>query len=111
VAPDSHMEKILAGILQTYFGMEQVGAEDNFFELGATSLDILQLNRKIIEATGRDIPVSAFFRYPNISFLASHLQQAGKNTAAPGNTGEEERPVKMQKARKNLQKRTKILKA
>jgi acyl transferase domain-containing protein/acyl carrier protein len=110
LAPTNHMEEILSDIWQNYFGLDQVGIEDNFFELGATSLDIIQLNRKVKEVIGKDIPVSALFRYPNISALALHLGQQEIDMNQPAPVKEASRSQKMQKARRNLQKKAKILK-
>jgi amino acid adenylation domain-containing protein len=104
VAPGSHIEKILSGIWQTYFGLEQVGIEDNFFELGATSLDMIQLNRKVKEATGKELAVTTLFRYPNIRSLALHLNREGKVSINKSRT------AKIHQARKNLQKKAGILK-
>lgn len=108
VAPGNYIEEKLSHIWQMYFKLEQVGAEDNFFELGATSLDIIQLNRKIKEVLGKDIPVVTLFRYPNISTLARHLSQDKneKNHSAK----EKERAGKMHRGREKLQTRSKIRK-
>jgi polyketide synthase PksJ len=111
VAPHTHMEKIISHIWQSYFGLEQVGVEDNFFELGATSLDIIQLNKRVKESIGRDIPVNVFFRYPTISSLALHLSQVKGEDHVPSlETEEKHRAAKIQNARKNLKKRARILK-
>jgi polyketide synthase PksJ len=84
--PVSRMEKLLSGLWQNYFGLEKVGIHDNFFELGATSLDIVHLGQKVKEATGRHVQVGTFFRFPNIRELALHLSRDPSDTG-PGARG------------------------
>ncbi|UCH95068.1 MAG: amino acid adenylation domain-containing protein, partial [Candidatus Aminicenantes bacterium] len=105
-APTNRMEKTLARIWQDYLGIEQVGIHDNFFELGATSLDIIQLNREVKVITGREIPVSTFFRFPKISQLALHLSRSTGDLDPSASAAN--RSAKMQSARKKLQKRVRV---
>ena len=73
VAPGGGMEKRLAEIWQDHLGMEQVGIGDNFFELGADSMDIIQVNASIKAETGRELPLFVLYTYPTIGSLCEYL--------------------------------------
>ncbi|QOT00746.1 amino acid adenylation domain-containing protein [Brevibacterium sp. JNUCC-42] len=75
VAPKSEIEGKLANIWQKMFGIEQVGIYDNFFDLGASSLDLIQVNRKVKELLNLDISVVTMYEYPTIASLAAYLIQ------------------------------------
>jgi acyl transferase domain-containing protein/acyl carrier protein len=75
--PQSQTERVIARLWQDFFGLDQVGIHDNFFDLGATSLDLVQLNRKLRKTFDRDIPLTAMFRYATIEALARFLNQDG----------------------------------
>jgi acyl transferase domain-containing protein/acyl carrier protein len=75
VPPDTEIEKQLAEIWQEHLGIEKVGIYDNFFDLGANSMDILQINKKIMKILQKEIPVVTFYTYPTIESLTQHLSQ------------------------------------
>ncbi len=108
VASGSQMEKILSDIWKKHFGIEKVGVNDNFFELGATSLDLIQLNRKLKKVVRKDLHVGIFFRYPNIHLLALHLSQEGKTQTVLEK--EVKRCDKVLRKREKIQNRIKISK-
>ena len=51
---------------------------DNFFDLGGHSLQVVQVQAKLRESLGIDLPVIELFEFPTIRSLASHLGD-GKN--------------------------------
>ncbi|MBG9789532.1 non-ribosomal peptide synthetase/type I polyketide synthase [Brevibacillus laterosporus] len=75
VAPKGEIEGKLANIWQKMFGIERVGIHDNFFDLGASSLDLIQVNRKVKEMLNLDISVVTMYEYPTIASLAAYLSQ------------------------------------
>jgi hypothetical protein len=81
VEPSSLMEQTIAGVLQDFLGIREVGIEDNFFELGATSLNIIQINNMVRKKIKQDISVMMWFEYPTIKVLTWHLLHG--ETAAP----------------------------
>jgi acyl transferase domain-containing protein len=110
VEPRDQMEEQLAGILQEFFGFNKVGIHDNFFALGASSLDLVQLSGKLKKAAGRDIPVVTLFRYPMISTLAAHLGENDKEQQAVKQQKEQKRVNEMQKGRRAMQSRLELIK-
>jgi acyl carrier protein len=75
VAPANELERMIAGIWSEVLGLEQVGTQDNFFDLGGHSLRLLQVHLKLRQALGRDVPLFELFQYPTVSTLAAHLHR------------------------------------
>ncbi|HEX3045790.1 MAG TPA: amino acid adenylation domain-containing protein [Bacillota bacterium] len=102
VAATNDLERLMAELLQSFFGMERVGVEDNFFDLGASSFDIIRINVKLKEILQREIPILSLFRYPTVRSLAGYLSDP---TAAAGLDPETQRTGEISKGRKALQQR------
>lgn len=75
VAPRNAVEKILAGIWQELFGIEQVGTHDNFLELGGHSLLALQLITRVRDSFQIELPLHALFAAPTIAGLAGKISE------------------------------------
>jgi acyl carrier protein len=73
VTPGSDREKIMAAVWKEVLELDRVGVEDNFFEMGGNSLDIIHLGYRLNETFKADIPVLLLFRYPTIRSLAVYL--------------------------------------
>jgi len=80
-APESQMERLIAGIWQDVLGLPSVGTTDNFFDLGGHSLLVVQVQRRLREAAGKEVAITDMFRLPTIRALAAHL--SGSAAAAP----------------------------
>jgi NAD(P)-dependent dehydrogenase (short-subunit alcohol dehydrogenase family)/acyl carrier protein len=72
-APAGELEKTIAHILQQFLAIDKVGIDDNFFELGLTSLDIIQVNARLSEELNRDIPLVTMFSYPTIRHFTAYI--------------------------------------
>ncbi|MBM3807743.1 MAG: amino acid adenylation domain-containing protein [Acidimicrobiia bacterium] len=81
VAPRGPIEDALAGIWKQVLNLNQVGAHDNFFDLGGTSLLALDAFRQIETLAGGTCRVLDLFQYPTIRALAAHI--GGGEAAAP----------------------------
>jgi acyl carrier protein len=75
IAPATGHEKTIAQIWKEILLVEKVGIYENFFDLGGNSMDVIQLNWKLKETFGIDIPVVLLFRNLTIDFLSKHLSQ------------------------------------
>ena len=73
VVPRNEIEQILAGIWQDVLGIEQVGINDNFFDLGGASIQSLQI---VAHANMAGFPLSAenIFEYQTIAELAAQIK-------------------------------------
>ena len=74
--PQGQVEKTVVGIWCRLLGLDRVGANDNFFDLGGTSLLAVQSVLALREALGRDIPVVRLFQFPSARTLARHIEGA-----------------------------------
>uniref|UniRef100_A0A3Q8GZA0 L-cysteine--[L-cysteinyl-carrier protein] ligase n=1 Tax=Myxococcus fulvus TaxID=33 RepID=A0A3Q8GZA0_MYXFU len=83
-APRTDMERSLATILQEVLQLDEVDVHRNFFDLGGTSVQIMQMRRKLKERLGVDLPIAKMFRYTTVSALAEYLVSVG---TAPPRTG------------------------
>jgi len=82
--PSNDLEKIIAGIWQDVLGMAEVGTSDNFFDLGGHSLLVVQVQRRLREACGREVSITDMFRLPTIKSLAAHLGGEAPAASAVG---------------------------
>ncbi len=63
----------LTQIWQQRIGLSTVGLRDNFFDLGATSLDLVQVNATLKASFMLEIPLVALYEYPTIETLAAYI--------------------------------------
>jgi amino acid adenylation domain-containing protein len=75
VSPQDSLEESIASIWKEVLEIEKVGRNDNFFDLGGNSLNILRINNEIKIKMGLDIPIVTLFNYPTISSLSQHLEK------------------------------------
>ena len=74
ISPRTEMERKLADIWRELFGVE-IGADENYFELGAHSLMLMQAHERIRASIKPDLPIVALFQYPTVRDLAMHLSE------------------------------------
>ena len=72
-APQSELEKTLADLWKTALRQDQVSVNDNFFDLGADSLMLTSLHRRLQSELKREIPITELFQFPTIHSLAERL--------------------------------------
>lgn len=73
-APHSDLEHLLATIAQDVLQLEQVGIQENFFELGGDSVQLVQMQRRLTAALGHTVSIVDFFKHPTIKGLAAALE-------------------------------------
>jgi amino acid adenylation domain-containing protein len=78
VEPKNKIERTLAAIWQKFFGIGQVGAHDDFFELGGDSLKVLAAAADIQRLLKVDVPISEFFNNPTVEKLAVYIEKTEK---------------------------------
>ncbi|MCU0287253.1 MAG: KR domain-containing protein, partial [Acidobacteria bacterium] len=74
VAPQDNIEKIIANAWKEVLKIDSVGVNDNFFDLGGNSLNIIRLSSKLGNAFKKEIPVSTLFNFPTIDAQAKYLR-------------------------------------
>jgi amino acid adenylation domain-containing protein len=81
LAPEGDLERAIARIWAEVLGVDRVGASDNFFDLGGSSLLLVAARSRLSGVLGRTLPMVVLFQYPQVRTLAAHLAGLGANTA------------------------------
>jgi natural product biosynthesis luciferase-like monooxygenase protein len=89
-AAANEVEEQVARIWQEVLQIADVAREDNFFDLGGHSLLAVKAHRRLVEAFGREVPITDLFRFPTVRALAEHLSDAsaGPDLAQSASRGE-----------------------
>ncbi|CQD14703.1 syringomycin synthetase [Mycobacterium europaeum] len=87
--PATPIEETLADIYAQVLGVERVGVEESFFDLGGDSLSAMRLIAAIHTTLGIQLPVRAVFDAPSVRSLSQqldrHVQDFGaERTPGPG---------------------------
>lgn len=81
IAPQGLLEQRVAGIWQEVLKIPNVGALDNFFDLGGHSILLAKLMRRIEAEFGRRLSISEAFLAPDIRRMAALLAGAPLNAS------------------------------
>ncbi|MFD6860589.1 amino acid adenylation domain-containing protein, partial [Rhodococcus sp. NPDC060090] len=73
-APTTPVEEIVAATVAELLGIERVGLDDDFFELGGNSLLATQLSARLGAALDTRVAVRTVFEASTIVALAAHIQ-------------------------------------
>jgi acyl transferase domain-containing protein/thioesterase domain-containing protein/acyl carrier protein len=75
VAPETEIERTLVGMWEDLLGVQNVGVEDSFFDLGGHSLIAVRLFAKVRKTYSVDFPISILFEAPTIRACAALIQE------------------------------------
>ena len=64
-------------------GTGAVGVDDNFFDLGGTSLGLMEVHASIRRSLASDLTIVEMFQYPRISALAERMRRGASSVRAP----------------------------
>ncbi|WP_156661226.1 non-ribosomal peptide synthetase, partial [Mycobacterium sp. 852002-51163_SCH5372311] len=76
-APASAVEDLLAGMYAQVLGLERVGVDESFFDLGGDSLSAMRLVAAVNTTLDAGLAVRALFEAPTVAQLAPRLAGAG----------------------------------
>lgn len=74
VAPGSELERAVASVWEELFGIQRVGAADNFFEMGGNSLLAIQLVSRLRKELEIELPLNTLFESPTVAGLATAIE-------------------------------------
>ena len=87
VEPRNDVERTLVGFWEELLGVNQVGVEDSFFDLGGHSLIAVRLFAMVKKAYRVEFPISVLFEAPTIALCAAMIRErtgdASTDAAAP----------------------------
>lgn len=72
-APTTELEKIITDIWIDNIGIKEIGINDNFFDLGGTSLIAVKTKIQIEKVTNKRLRPSILFKFPTIRQLAAGI--------------------------------------
>jgi amino acid adenylation domain-containing protein len=110
VPPTAEMETQVARVWQEFLGLEKVGIHDNFFELGASSLDIIQVNNKLSKLLKKELSVVTFYTYPTVRSLVEYLGEKPSMEVAGSKQWQSDREPRYSKSKKTLKSAIKKIK-
>lgn len=80
-APTTSVQKTLANVWADLLGIDRVGIDDNFFDLGGNSLLSIQAVAQL-EGHGLKLPIVKLYQHPTIKACASYLE-GGTDSLSP----------------------------
>ncbi|MEU5792112.1 amino acid adenylation domain-containing protein [Streptomyces sp. NPDC047813] len=79
-AGGSPLERTVTGVWRRLLGTDAVAVDDDVFDLGAQSLQVIQAANRLGVALGRDVKVAWLFQHPTAAGLARFLTEADADT-------------------------------
>ncbi len=73
LAPQTAAERAITEVWRELLGIEQIGLDDNFFDLGGHSLLLIEVRGRLEAALGRPVAMVDLFRFPSVGALARSL--------------------------------------
>jgi amino acid adenylation domain-containing protein len=83
VAPRTPTEELVAEVWGKVLGVEQVGVQDNFFDLGGHSLLGTQVISRLAQAFRVELPLRRLFETPTVAGLAESIDVASRSDRQP----------------------------
>ena len=75
MAAANDLERQIAAIWCKALGVESVGLEERFFDIGGHSLLMVEVHAQLRDQAGHDVPLLDLFQYPTVRLLAHYLGQ------------------------------------
>jgi acyl carrier protein len=104
--PLGRLQSAVADIWARTLGLNRVGSEDNFFDLGGHSLLVVKVQTEIRRELGRDVPVVALFENPTVAAVARYLDSS--TTLADDEEARELQQVRRRATRQRLARATRV---
>ncbi|MCP5105237.1 MAG: amino acid adenylation domain-containing protein [bacterium] len=108
VMPATELEEKVVSICRRVLAMDKIGIYDNFFDLGANSYHIIQINNRLKTMLEIDVPIVKLFTHPTVRKLADYLSTGkAKKESIPR---QRDRSGTIAKGRDKLKARKKAIK-
>ncbi|MCV7298538.1 amino acid adenylation domain-containing protein [Mycobacterium barrassiae] len=85
-APSNAIEEVIAGIFAQVLGVERVGVDDSFFDLGGDSISAMRVIAAVNTALDAEVAVHTIFEAPTVSGMSRHAEDASTLASSMANT-------------------------
>jgi len=76
--PQTNLEHTISAVWREVIGHpDEIGLNENFFDLGGSSLRVIEAHARLERAVHRSFPLTALFQYPTIQTLSAFLDSKG----------------------------------
>ncbi|MCE7004709.1 condensation domain-containing protein [Kibdelosporangium philippinense] len=99
------MEQNLIQIWREVLSRDDIGLDDNFFDLGGTSFALATVHTLIGARTGAKTSLVSLLEFPTIAALARHLADGPRTGPAPVEPADQARAARLRDRRNRLQQR------
>jgi NAD(P)-dependent dehydrogenase (short-subunit alcohol dehydrogenase family)/aryl carrier-like protein len=79
--PSNELERLISTVWKEVLGLETIGVNENFFDLGADSVTMSRMQLEIQKAVEADVVLATLYEYPTIHLLAAHFSGSGTREA------------------------------
>ena len=101
VTPGNTLEQLIVRIWSENLNLDQIGIDDNFFDLGGNSVKMAQIYQQLCQSfPGKEFSIVELFQYPTVHSLGQYL--AAANSIPESGMMEEERTAARRQRRKAL---------
>jgi natural product biosynthesis luciferase-like monooxygenase protein len=99
-SPSNDLEKLLVQLWRKTLKLEEVGLNENFFDLGGHSLLVVQLHGEIKKAVERPVSLTDLYQYPTIRTLSDYLSGGSDSSSLRSGVsrGERRRALRQRRA-------------
>jgi amino acid adenylation domain-containing protein len=74
-AAGTSLQQAISAAFCAVLQVDKVGVDQNFFDLGAHSLQIVRVHEELSQRIAAKVPLISFFQYPTIRTLATFIEQ------------------------------------
>jgi amino acid adenylation domain-containing protein len=84
LSPPSGLEEAISEIWREVLGLEEIGIDESFFDLGGDSLLLIKIRQYLRPLAGRTLSLLDLFRYSSIRCLAAFIERSGEEEPVGG---------------------------
>lgn len=77
--PIGEVEKMIADVYKAILHLENISTTSNFFDIGGTSLLLVELSSRLKNLTNKELTIIDLFKYPTVKSLAAYLGSSKQN--------------------------------
>ena len=97
-APEGLIAQTVAAVWSEVLGIDKVGEQDNFFDLGGHSLLLIRVHRILEDRLSPGLSVVELFKHPTVGALAQRIAQGRATPPAPTPQRDEQDRAQRQRA-------------